>query len=344
MAVTMRRWEMDGVGREHLRLRDVSIPPPAAHEVLVRVAAVALNHRDKMVIDSGRGLPLEFPFTPGSDMAGTVVTVGEAVTRVRTGDRVLSTITPDWIDGPRPGDARHLWYRTLGGFYPGVLAEYVVLPEEWVVRAPTTLDAGEATTLVTAGLTAWFGLVERGGVRSGDTVLVEGTGGVALFGLQIAKAHGATVIVSGRIENRARVEELGADHVIDRTRDDWAEELWRITADRGVDHVLEVVGGAHLNAAAQVAGVGARIYLIGAVGGWTVETAVEPLLFKDITIHGIGTGHRRALEDLVSFVDDAHLRPVIDRKYDFEDLAAALDHLDRGPFGKVVVEISTAAW
>ncbi len=253
-------------------------------------------------------------------------------------------ITPDWMDGPRPGDARQLWYRTLGGFYPGVLAEYVALPAEWLVHAPTTLDVAEASTLVTAGLTAWFGLVERGSVRAGDAVLIEGTGGVALFGLQIAKVHGARVIVSGRLENRAAAEELGADHFIDRGRDDWAEEIWRITNDRGVDHVLELVGGPHLNAAARVAAVGARIYLIGAVGGWTIETAVEPLLFKDISIHGIGTGHRRALEDLVGFVDDANLKPVINQTYDFEDLTAALAHLDRGPFGKVVVEIGDGAW
>lgn len=328
---------MDAVGREHLRLQDVPKPRPTGNEVLVRVAAVALNYRDKMVTDSGRGLPLTFPFTPGSDLAGSVVAVGDTVDRFTVGDDVISTITPDWIDGPRPGDARSPWYRTLGGFYPGVLAEYVALPQEWFVRAPSTLDPAAASTLVTAGLTAWFGLVERGGLRSGETVLIEGTGGVGLFGLQIAKAHGARVIVSGSAEKLAVAADLGADHVVDRRRDDWIEEMWRLTADRGVDHVLELVGGPHLEAAARVAAVGGRIYQIGAVGGWTVETAVEPLLFKDITIHGIGTGHRRALEDLVVFVDNVGLKPVIDQRYGFEELPSALHHVERGPIGKVVV-------
>ncbi|MDT0440847.1 alcohol dehydrogenase catalytic domain-containing protein, partial [Streptomyces doudnae] len=140
---------------------------------------------------------MEFPFTPGSDLAGTVVAVGDSVTRFAVDDQVISVFTPDWIDGARAGDARTPSYWTLGGFYPGVLAECVVLPQDWVVRAPRTLSPAEASTLPVAGLTAWFALVERGHVRAGEVVLVEGTGGVALFGLQIAKMHGAEVIVSG---------------------------------------------------------------------------------------------------------------------------------------------------
>lgn len=336
----MRRWEMDGIGRDRLELRDAPVPRPAVGEVLVRVEAVALNHRDKMVVDSGRGLPLSFPFTPGSDLAGTVIALGEGVSRFADGDAVISTFTPDWIDGVRPGNARTPAYRTLGGHYPGVLSEYVALPQDWFVRAPAALDAVHAATLPCAGVTAWFALAERGRVRAGQTVLVEGTGGVSLFGVQIAKAHGATVIVSGSAAKLERVRRLGADHVVDRRTDDWVEEVLRITGDRGVDHVLEIVGGAHLGAAVEVTAVGGHIHQIGALEGFEISAPAMPFMLKDVTIHGIGTGHRRALADLVAAVDQNGIEPVVDSVYPLSELPAALDHLDRGPLGKVVVDLT----
>lgn len=330
---------MDGIGRDALQLREVAVPQPRPGEVLIKVAAVALNHRDKMVIETGRGLPLEFPFTPGSDLAGTVVATGASVTRFAVDDPVISVFTPDWVDGARAGDARTPSYWTLGGYYPGVLAEYVALPQDWVVGAPKSLSAAEASTLPVAGITAWFALVERGHVRAGDVVLVEGTGGVALFAVQIAKMHGAEVIVSGSANKLDRVAALGADHVVDRRRDDWAETILAITGDRGADHVLEIVGGAHLGKAAQVVAVGAHIHLIGALDGFEVSTPVMPILMKDMTIHGIGTGHRRALSELVSAIDSTGTKPVIGAHHPFHDLPTALDQLDRGPFGKIVVEV-----
>lgn len=339
MRKTMRRWEMDAIGRDRLQLKEAPIPTPGRGEVLVQVAAVALNHRDKMVIDSGRGLPIVFPFTPGSDLAGSVVALGEEATRFDIGERVISTFTPGWIDGKRRGDARTPSYRTLGGYHPGVLADYVAFPEDWFVRAPASLDDAQASTLPCAGLTAWFALVERGRLRAGDIVLVEGTGGVALFGLQIAKAHGAEVIVSGSADKLARVEALGADHGVDRRHPNWVEAIWQLTDDRGADHILEIVGGAHLGKAVQTAAVGGRVYQIGALEGFEVSTPVMPLMLKDVSIQGIGTGHRRALEDLVLAVDRVGLKPVIDTRYALRDLHAALDHLDRGAFGKLVIDL-----
>jgi NADPH:quinone reductase-like Zn-dependent oxidoreductase len=340
MTQLMRRWEMDDIGRAALALREAPVPEPRAGEVVVRVAAVALNYRDKMVIESGRGLPLVFPFTPGSDLAGTVVAVGDDVTRFQRGDEVISTFTPDWRDGRRGGDARTPSYRTLGGYYPGVLSEYVAFEQDWFVRAPGTLAAAEAATLPCAGLTAWFALVERGGVQAGDVVLVEGTGGVSLFGVQIAKAHGAEVIVSGSAGKREQAVALGADHFVDRRDDGWAEAILQLTGDHGADHILEIVGGAHLGEAVAVAAVGGHIHQIGALAGFEATTPVMPLMLKDVTIHGIGTGHRRALEDLVAAVDRTGLRPVVDTVYPLAELPAALDHLERGPFGKIVVAVT----
>lgn len=336
----MMRWASDGVGREQLTCRQVVVPTPGPREVLVRVDAVALNYRDKMVLESGRGLPLRFPFTPGSDLAGEVISVGPATTRFGPGARVISTFTPDWIDGVRPGTAREPAYRTLGGYYPGVLAEYVVLSEEWCVRAPASLSALQACTLPCAGLTAWFALVERARIKTGDTVLIPSTGGVAIFGLQIAKASGAMAIVSGRAEHEARVRALGADHYIERDRADWLDELYRLTDDRGADHVLEVVGGAHLARSVQAAAVGGHICQIGALAGFEMSAPAMPLMLKDVTIHGIGTGSRRALERFVRAVEQTGIAPVIDSVFSFDALPAALARLDQGAFGKIVVQVS----
>jgi len=335
----MRSWQMDAIGQDQLELRDVHIPQAGQGEVLVKVAAVALNYRDKMIIETGRGLALNFPFTPGSDLAGTVVALGYGVTSLVIGDRVISTASPDWIDGIRPGNARSPFYRTLGGYYPGVLSEYIVLPEAWFVKAPSSLNNAQASTLPVAGLTAWFALAERAHVRAGDTVLIPSTGGVALFGLQIAKAHGAETIVCGSAKNEKRTKELGADHYVNKNRDDWMEAVLNITNDRGVDVVLEVIGGANLGRSVELTAVGGRICQIGALDGFDLLAPAMPLMLKDITIHGIGTGSRRGLENLIRAVDRTGLKPVIETTYLLADLPLALDHLAKGAFGKIVIEL-----
>jgi NADPH:quinone reductase-like Zn-dependent oxidoreductase len=341
MAGTMRRWEMDGVGRERLVLNQAAKPKPGPGDVLVKVAAVSLNYRDKLVIDGGMALALAFPFTPGSDLAGTVEALGAGVTRFGIADRVISTFAPGWIEGAPIGDARTPPYRTLGGAYPGVLATYVCFPEDWFIRAPETLSDAEASTLPCAGLTAWFALVERGRLHAGETVLIEGTGGVALFGLQIAKAHGAnTIVVSGRADKLARAKALGADHGVDRSAVDWVQAVLRLTNDHGADHVLEIVGGPHLGQAVQATAVGGQIHQIGVLEGFDISAPVGPLMLKNLTVHGIAVGHRRALEDLVMAIDRTGVKPVIERRYPIAELPAALDHLDRGPFGKIVIEMA----
>lgn len=333
----MKRWEMDGVGRSRLELREVLKPTPKPGEVLVKVAAVSLNYRDKMMIENGRDLG--YPFTPASDLSGTVEATGEGVSRFRIGERVISTISAGWLDGVPLGNARTPRYQTLGGALPGVLAEYVAFPEDWFVRAPASLDHAQACTLPCAGLTAWFALVERGNLHAGQTVLVEGTGGVALFGLQIAKAHGArTIVVSGNNAKLERAKALGADHGIDRSAEDWVQAVYRLTNDEGAQHVLELVGGAHLGRAAEAAAAGAHIYQVGVFEGFEASFPTPAVMFKQVTIHGISAGHRRALEDLVATIDRTGLKPVIDRRYSLSELPAALDQLAAGPFGKIVLE------
>jgi NADPH:quinone reductase-like Zn-dependent oxidoreductase len=337
---TMRLWAMDALGRNSLHQSTVPVPTPVPGQVLVKVAAVSLNYRDKLVIESGMGLPLKFPFVPGSDMAGTVVRAGDTATRFKVGDRVISTFRPGWIDGAPSGTASVPPYDSLGGIHPGVLAEYVCFPDAWFSSAPDTLDDAEASTLPCAGLTAWFALVEQSRLHPGQTVVVQGTGGVALFGLQIARAHGADVIVlSGSAEKLARAKALGATHLIDRSREDWVQAVYRITGDRGADHILELAGGANLGRSVEAVAINGRISVIGVFDGFTFSGPMGPLLLKSPTIQGIGVGHRRALEDLVRAVDRIGLKPVIDHRYAFDELDAALDHLDRGPFGKIVVQM-----
>ncbi len=340
MSETMKRWSMETPGREQLKLETVGKPKPGPGEVLVRVTAASLNYRDKLVIETGFGLPLTFPFTPASDMAGVVEAAGEGARRFTVGERVISVFIPEWISGLNQGTARKPPYRTLGGVFPGVLAEYVAFPEGWLTAASTSLDDAEASTLPVAGLTAWFALMERGGPLLGKTVLIQGTGGVSLFGLQLAKAAGAQVILTSSSDDKlARAKGLGVDHGINRSKEDWVEAVYRLTQDRGADHILEIGGGAGLGQSVQAASMGGRISVIGVIEGFEVSGPVAPIMLKGLAIQGIGVGHRNAQESFSRAVDDLGLKPVIDRRYSFGDLQAALDHLDRGPFGKIVIEV-----
>jgi NADPH:quinone reductase-like Zn-dependent oxidoreductase len=339
---TARRWALSDAGRANLALVEGSVPSLAANQILVKVSAVSLNYRDNLLIDKGFGLshPDGEALVPASDAAGAVVAAGTAVTRFKAGDRVISTFIPGWIDGPGFGTARTPNGLTLGGAAQGVLSEYIVLDENWAVKAPVSLSDSEASTLPCAGLTAWTALVERGNLHAGQTVVVQGTGGVALFGLQIAAAHGAEVIViSGDDEKLTRAKALGAVHGINRNKEDWVEAVYRLTGDRGADHILEIVGGAHLGRSLEAAAVCGRISLIGVLDGFEISGSFAMLAQKRLVVEGIQVGHRRGLEDLVRAVDRVGIKPLIEAEYGLEELPAALDHLARGPFGKVVVRM-----
>ncbi|HTH77045.1 MAG TPA: NAD(P)-dependent alcohol dehydrogenase [Trinickia sp.] len=331
---TMKKWTVTSPGLEHLRLESAPLPSCGEHEVLVRVEAVSLNYRDLGVIQGEDGAAMPFPCTPGSDLAGVVVASGARVTRFREGDAVIGTFWAGWLDGEWPTTAR-----VLGGSLPGVLAQYVVLHEDWLVPAPSTLDAVQASTLPCAGLTAWFALVEKGGLRAGQTVLVQGTGGVALFGLQLARAHGAQVIVTTSSEDkRRRALALGASHVIDRNAHPrWDVEARALTGGRGVDHIFELAGGDNLAASLRALRQGGRISLIGVLGEHSMTFPSVPSFLTRPVIQGIGVGHRRALEELVRAVDALALEPVVDACYAADQLPQALAHLKRGAFGKIVV-------
>jgi NADPH:quinone reductase-like Zn-dependent oxidoreductase len=323
----MKNWQLNQFGAHNFNLHEQAMPTPGAGEVLVQVEAVSLNYRDKLMIENGMGMgmTIDMPFTPGSDMCGTVMATGPGVSRWQKDDRVISTFWAGWTDGVCPAGTF-----ALGGTGPGMLASHVVLSEQWLVAAPTSLTAAEASTLPCAGLTAWFALVETGALHAGQTVLVHGTGGVA---------HGAQVIVvSGSDDKLAKARSLGATHGINRQSADWVSTVRTLTDGRGVDHVLEIVGGANLGRSLQALAQGGRVSVIGTLESVEVSSSVFPLLMGRPSLQGIGVGHRRALEDLVRAVDVIALKPVIAAEYNYTQLPAALEHLDRGPYGKIVLK------
>jgi len=336
----MKYWNLTGAGRERLEVAEGDAPVAGYGEVLVKVASVSLNYRDMLVIGGQIGVGRPDRFTPASDMCGAVVACGPGVTRFAVGDRVLSTYVPGWIDGRTPGTASRPGVQTMGGPRQGVLAEYVALPAEWLVAAPASLDDAQASTLPIAGVTAWYSLIEKGGLRAGQTVVAQGTGGVALFGVQIAKAHGARVIVTSSDDAKLeRAKALGADIGINRLKTDWAQAVLAATDGVGADHILEIAAGPGLTKSVHAAALHAQIAVIGVIEGLELTAPVVEVLTKQVTIRGIWVAHRRAAEDFVRAVDTLGLEPVIDAEYAFEDLQQALDHLERGPFGKVVVRV-----
>jgi NADPH:quinone reductase-like Zn-dependent oxidoreductase len=331
---TLRRWQLSSFGREHLEQVERPLPAPGPGQILVRVGAVSLNYRDLLMVRDGMGMAFDLPFTPGSDMAGTVAAVGPGVERFAIGDRVLNTFWGGWIDGQWPTGAV-----PAGGPGPGMLASHVLLDAAWAVSAPATLDFAEASTLPCAGLTAWFALAENGALRPGQTVLIHGTGGVALFGLQLARLHGArTIVISGSQDKRAQTLALGAGHVLMRDGN-WPAEVRRLTGGRGADHVLELASGPNLDRSLQAVAQGGRVSIIGMLGGETLSASFYAMVLGRVTVQGIGVGHRRALEELVRAVDANALKPVIAAHYGFDALPEALDHLARGAFGKIVVTL-----
>jgi NADPH:quinone reductase-like Zn-dependent oxidoreductase len=326
-----KQWQLARFGHEHLRFVDAAPGEPGPAQVLVRVHAASLNYRDLLMIQDGMQLPVQFPFVPGSDMSGEVVAVGALVTRFEVGDRVIGTFWSGWLDGERPSSAT-----TLGGPGPGVLATDVVLDQDALVRAPNGWSHAQASTLPCAGLTAWTALVELGRLRAGQSVLVHGTGGVALFCVQWARLHGASVIVVTSSPAKAEpARELGADVLL--RNDEWPARVRALTAGRGVDHVVETVGGRNLAASMQALAAGGRVSVVGMLAGTELQLPFYELIVKRAVVQGIGVGHRRSLEELVRAAESGDTRPVIAREYAMGELPQALSHLESGAFGKVVL-------
>ncbi|NML17686.1 zinc-dependent alcohol dehydrogenase family protein [Azohydromonas caseinilytica] len=322
------------------RLQAVDLPDPGAPgagQVRVRLHASSLNYHDYAVALGA--IPTADGRIPMSDGAGVVEALGDGVTEFAVGDAVVSGFFPTWLEGP----ARLGNFATVpGDGVDGYAREAVVVPATWFTRAPRGYSHQEAATLTTAGLTAWRALVVEGRLKAGDTVLVQGSGGVSVFALQLAKAMGARVVAtSSSDEKLERLRALGADHGINyRRHADWGPLAREWTGGLGVDHVVEVGGPATLAQSIEAVRVGGHIALIGVLTGMGGEIPTAALMAKQARLQGMIVGSRRMQQDFVAALEATGLRPVIDRTFALADLADAFRHQGAGAhFGKICVSI-----
>ena len=332
-----RAWHLDGVGFDTLALRPHQPGEPGPGEVRVRMAAAAINHRD-LGIAAG-AYPNPAGVIPFSDGAGVVEAVGPGVTGLSPGDAVISSFYPWWESGPATA-ANHR--ASLGCEIDGVLAELVVQPAEAFVRAPRSLTLAAAATLPCAGLTAWSALFTEGRLTAGQTVLIQGTGGVAIMALQLARMAGARAIVlSGDPAKARRAEALGAECVIDyRRHPAWAGEVLAATGGEGADLIIELGGQETLPQSLECVKVGGRISVIGVLSGLVAAIPLPPILFRHVHLTGITVGHRADLAALCAAIDATGLEPVIDAEFPFAEANRAYAALAAGRhFGKLVVTV-----
>lgn len=335
----MNAWEINSDGGiDALTAVTRPQPQPGHGQLLVRVRAVSLNYRDLLHV-LGYVDQDKWPLVPCSDGAGDVVGVGPGVTRFKVGDEVAGTFFEHWnagrIDAAVMESAR-------GGRQPGMLAEYVVIDEEGAVPMIPGWSHAQAATLPCAALTAWHALVSKGKVVAGETVLVLGTGGVSLFALQIAKMHGARVILtSSSDEKLARGRALGADETINyRQHPDWEQRVLELTDGVGVDHVVEVGGSGTFEKSVAAARFGGNVWLIGVLTGFEAQVNPLPILFKSINVQGIYVGSREMFEAMNAAFGANGLQPVIDRSFPMAEARAAFHCMQAaGHFGKIVITL-----
>ena len=308
----MRAIVLDGGrGIEHLQMVEREPPEPRPHQVAVQVKAASLNYRDYEIVTGTFNRHFPLPLVPLSDCVGHVVAIGAEVTRVNVGDRVCGTFWQGWLGGPSDlADTA----RQLGGAMPGVLAEFVVFDQDGVVRVPDHLTDEEAATLPCAAVTAWHALVTEGGLKAGDDVLVQGTGGVSIFALQFAVISGARAIVLSSSDQKGeRATALGAACFINyRRHPEWYSQVMAFTNGRGVDHVIEVGGAQTFTQSLMSIGLAGQINVIGYLGG--KDGAVDPLLIfrKRARVRGISVGSRQSFEAMNRAIAANRLRPVVD--------------------------------
>jgi NADPH:quinone reductase-like Zn-dependent oxidoreductase len=336
---SFKRYELRKSGQQlQLTLQELQRPSPGPDEVLVRVRAVSLNHRDLYVVQGVYPGSREGR-VPVSDGAGEVVAVGTNVKRFKAGDRVVGTFFERWVSG-KPSAAAFRSAR--GGEADGMLAQFIVSHEEGLLKFPAHLSFEEAATLPCAGVTAWNGLFTKGGMQSGQYVLLEGTGGVSIFGLQFAVAAGAKpIITSSSADKLARAKTLGAVGTVNyRSNPDWEKEVRKLTQDAGVDQVLEVGGKDTVEKAASSLGMGGHIALIGGLSGFGGNLPVTALTSHGASVSSIFVGSRADFEAMNAFIERYKIKPVIDRVFEFDAAPAAFDYLKSGShFGKVVIKL-----
>jgi NADPH:quinone reductase-like Zn-dependent oxidoreductase len=327
-------------GIQALVVNEISAPELKSHEVRIKIRAASLNFRDLMMVTGVYNPNLKKPAVPLSDGAGEIVEIGDAVTRVKVGDRVMGIFMQKWLSGrPNEEAARS----ALGGGGPkGMLAESVVLHEDGVVHVPEHLSFEEASTLPCAAVTAWHALVTTGQIKPGDTVLTQGTGGVSIFAVQFALAAGARVIgTSSSDEKLQKLKKLGVSDLINyKKTPEWGKEVLKLTGGQGVDHVVEVGGAGTLTESLKAVRMAGQISVIGVLSGVESTVGPRPILVKSVCMQGIFVGSREMFEAMNAAISLHKIKPVVDKVFPFEQAKEALHYMESGShFGKIVIKV-----
>ena len=334
----MKSFEIQEFGIDQLALVDREMPRPGVGEVLVRMSAASLNYRDYMMVTGVYNPRLRRPMVPLSDGAGVVEQTGPGVTRFKKGDRVAACFMQKWIDGP---PTREKGVSALGGGIDGVLREFAVFSEQGLVAAPPSLSNEETASLPCAAVTAWHALFEHSPMAPGDSVLIQGTGGVAVFALQFASAAGLrTIVTSSSDDKLERARRLGASETINyKTIPNWDEEARGLTAGQGVDHVIEVGGSETLARSLKAVRMQGAVSVIGVLSG--AEPAVSPreILMNSVRVQGIYVGSRAMFERMNRAIEFHHIKPVIDRVFAWTEIKEALRYMEsQQHFGKICLK------
>jgi NADPH:quinone reductase-like Zn-dependent oxidoreductase len=337
----MRAYQLPkgGAGIEALAQVQRSDPKPAHRQVLVKVKACSLNFRDLGIVRGSYRVPVRDNIVPLSDGAGEVIEVGSGVTRFKAGDRVAGNFFQRWQGGEPTPDVHT---SALGGGIDGMLADYAVLEEDGTVKIPAHLSLEEGATLPCAAVTVWHAMVEHAKLKAGDTILLQGTGGVSIFGLQFARIMGVRAIVtSSSDEKLKRAKELGAAFGINyKTTPDWEKAAMEFTGGAGVDHVVEVGGAATLARSFGAIRVGGKVSMIGGLSGGATELNPGLIFSRRANVQGISVGSTQMFMAMNRAVEVSGIKPVIDKVFSFADAPAAYQHMASGAhFGKIVIRI-----
>ncbi len=335
----MKLFELQAFGLDNLKRAERLAPEPGADEVMIRVRAVSLNYRDLLIAQGKYNPHMTLPRVPLSDGAGEVVSVGAEVTAWKPGDRVVVPFMPGWLDGEVSAAKAA---SALGGDVDGLLREFATVRADALLPIPAHLGFEQAATLPCAAVTAWNGLFVTGHLRPGQTLLLQGTGGVSLFGLQFGRMAGATIIlISSSDAKLERARTMGAHHTINyRTEPEWEKRVLEITEGRGVNLTLEVGGAGTLSKTLRATGYAGRVSLIGVLSGIAGDLQIGQMLHKALTVRGIYVGSRAMFQAMNDAITLHRLEPVIDRVFSFDESPAAFRHLESAQhFGKIVVRI-----
>ncbi|KPZ10104.1 Oxidoreductase zinc-binding protein [Pseudomonas syringae pv. primulae] len=326
-----------GGGYDQVSVGESEVLAPKSGEITVRLHANSLNYHDFAVV-TGMWAPTEKRI-PMADGAGVVTAVGEGVSEFKVGDSVVSTFFPEWISGEPLVEG---FVTVPGDGVDGYAREQVTARATSFTHAPLGYSHAEASTLTTAGLTAWRALMVDDSLKAGDTVLVQGTGGVSIFALQFAKMVGATVIAtSSSDEKLERLQAMGADHLINYRKDsNWGETARKLTGGRGVDHIIDVGGPSTLQHSMNAARVAGHISVIGILSGVAGQLEFVPALVKQLRMQGVLVGSRTQQQDMIRAIDANGMRPVMDRSFPMTDIIEAFKYQETNQhFGKICLDI-----